>query len=65
MILPVANKISGKDAAEPVQVAADADNTEDEGKTETTGTKEEVTTDETKAIRCLWQVYLMLPVLRI
>ena len=51
VILPVANKISGKDAAEPVQVAADADNTEDEGKTETTGTKEEVTTDETKAIR--------------
>lgn len=41
VILPVANKISGKDAAEPVQVAADADNTEDEGKTETTGTKEE------------------------
>ena len=51
VILPVANKIGGKDAAEPVQVAADADNTEDEGKTETTGTKEEVTTDETKAIR--------------
>ena len=49
VILPITNKISGKDAAEPVQVEADAGKTADADKTEPQ--KEEVKTDETAAIR--------------
>lgn len=49
VILPITNKISGKDAAEPVQVEADVGKTADADKTEPQ--KEEVKTDETAAIR--------------
>lgn len=57
------NKISGKDAAEPVQVEADAGKTADADKTEPQ--KEEVKQMKQQPSECLYPVYLMLPVLRI
>lgn len=49
VILPITNKISGKDADKPVRVEADAGKTADAEKTEPK--KEEVKTDGTAAIR--------------